>query len=44
MHCIKKGLHVVDIITHFTILNNKNQVYVINEILEKVYFFRYEFQ
>ncbi len=40
MHCVKGGLYVVDIITNFTIPDNKDQVYVIDEILEKVYFFK----
>ena len=40
MHCVKGGLYVVDIITNFTIPDNKDQVYVIDKILEKVYFFK----
>ncbi|CAG8487330.1 581_t:CDS:10 [Funneliformis mosseae] len=40
IHCVKGGLYVVDIITNFTILDNKDQVYVIDKILEKIYFFK----
>ncbi|CAG8482959.1 4062_t:CDS:10 [Acaulospora morrowiae] len=40
IHRVKGGLHVVDIITKFTIPDNKDQVYVIDEIIEKVYFFK----
>ncbi|CAG8692699.1 16288_t:CDS:2 [Funneliformis mosseae] len=40
MHRAKGGLHIVDIITNFTIPDNKDQVYVIDEIIEKVYFSR----
>ncbi|CAG8583690.1 13209_t:CDS:2, partial [Funneliformis caledonium] len=40
MHRAKGGLHIVDIITNFTIPDNKDQVYVIDEIIEKVYFFK----
>ncbi|CAB4473954.1 unnamed protein product [Rhizophagus irregularis] len=40
MHRIKGGLHIVDIVTNFTIPDNKDQVYVIDEVIEKVYFFK----
>ncbi|PKB96670.1 hypothetical protein RhiirA5_404405 [Rhizophagus irregularis] len=38
MHHIKEGLHIVDTITNFTIPDNKDQLYVIDEVIEKVYF------
>ncbi|CAI2190949.1 2581_t:CDS:10, partial [Funneliformis geosporum] len=40
MHRAKGGLHIVDIITNFTIPDSKDQAYVISEIIEKVYFFK----
>ena len=40
MHRAKGGLHIVDIVTNFTIPDNKDQAYVIDEIIEKVYFFK----
>jgi len=40
MHRVKGGLHIVDILTNFTIPDNKDQVYVIDEIIQKVYLFK----
>ena len=40
MHRYKGGLHIVDILTNFTIPDNKDQAYVLDEIIEKVYFFK----
>ncbi|CAG8665870.1 2569_t:CDS:2, partial [Ambispora leptoticha] len=40
MHRYKGGLHIVDILTNFTIPDNKDQAYVLDEIVEKVYFFK----
>ncbi|RIA89552.1 hypothetical protein C1645_824665 [Glomus cerebriforme] len=40
MHRAKGGLHIVDIVTNFTIPDSKDQAYVISEIIEKVYFFK----
>ncbi|CAB4404444.1 unnamed protein product [Rhizophagus irregularis] len=38
MHHIKEGLHIVGTVTNFTIPDNKDQLYVIDEVIEKVYF------
>ncbi|CAG8559664.1 4412_t:CDS:2, partial [Paraglomus brasilianum] len=40
MHRSKGGLHIVDILTNFTVPDNKDQAYVLDEIVEKVYFFK----
>ncbi|CAG8511652.1 7348_t:CDS:2, partial [Paraglomus occultum] len=40
MHRYKGGLHIVDILTNFTIPDNKDQTCVLDEIVEKVYSFK----
>jgi len=42
MHRSKGGLHIVDILTNFTVPDNKDQAYVLDEIVEKVYSLRYK--
>ncbi|CAG8496574.1 2731_t:CDS:10 [Cetraspora pellucida] len=40
MHRVKGGLHVVDILSNFTIPDSKSQLYVLDEIVRKAYFFK----
>ncbi|KAF0520353.1 hypothetical protein F8M41_016357 [Gigaspora margarita] len=40
MHRLKGGLHLVDVLTEFTIPESMDQAYVLEEIIKKVYFFK----
>ncbi|CAG8680869.1 9543_t:CDS:10, partial [Funneliformis caledonium] len=40
MHQINGGLHVVDVLTEFSIPSTKDQLYVLKEVIENVYLFK----
>ncbi|CAG8606641.1 14_t:CDS:2, partial [Funneliformis mosseae] len=40
MHQTNGGLHVVDVLTEFSIPSTKDQLYVLKEIIENVYLFK----
>ncbi|CAG8678895.1 6909_t:CDS:10, partial [Cetraspora pellucida] len=40
MHRVKGGLHITDILSNFTIPDSKSQLYVLDEIVRKAYFFK----
>jgi len=40
MHRTNGGIHVVDKLTEFSIPNSKDQLYVLKEVIEKVYMFK----
>ena len=40
MYRTNGGLHVVDVLTEFSIPNTKDQLYVLKEVVENVYSFK----
>ncbi|CAG8615431.1 8372_t:CDS:10 [Diversispora eburnea] len=40
MHRTNEGLYVVDTLTEFSIPNTKDQLYILKEVIENVYFFK----
>ncbi|CAH1759454.1 1602_t:CDS:2, partial [Entrophospora sp. SA101] len=40
MHNIHGGLYIVDKLTEFCIPNSKDQLYALEEVIEKVYMFK----
>ena len=40
MHNIHGGINIVDKLTEFCIPNSKDQLYVLEEVIEKVYMFK----
>ena len=40
MHRTNGGLHITNVMEHFTIPDSADQAYVLEEIVNKVYFFK----
>ena len=40
MHRTSEGLYVADTLTEFNIPNTKDQLYILKEVIEKVYLFK----